>query len=74
MKSVLEGYLGEILTSCEKLRYTICYGEEFLQPEDRRVPLLMCYKKAEVQYYPLGVIGVIIPWSIYCHSLLLTRG
>lgn len=61
---MLEAYLGEILTSCEKLRYTICYGEEHLQPEDRRVPLLMFLKKAEVQYHPLGVIGVIIPWSM----------
>jgi acyl-CoA reductase-like NAD-dependent aldehyde dehydrogenase len=62
-KTVFEAYLGEVLTTCEKIRYVIEYGEEALQPESRRVPLALIYKKAQVEYYPLGVIGMIVPWS-----------
>jgi len=69
-KTLFEAYLGEILTTCEKLRYTIEYGEEALKPESRRVPLLLMNKKAQVEYYPVGVIGMIVPWNYPFHNIM----
>jgi acyl-CoA reductase-like NAD-dependent aldehyde dehydrogenase len=69
-KTLFEAYLGEVLTTCEKVRYICEYGEEALQPESRRVPLALILKKAQVQYSPLGVIGMIVPWSMFLQYLL----
>lgn len=80
----MEAEYGEILTTCEKIRYIIRYGEDALKclhlltsalwtleltsavvnkrNESRGVPLLLFLKKAWVEYYPMGVIGIIVPW------------
>lgn len=62
-KTLLEGYLGEILANSEKIRWTIQNGEKYLKPESRHVPLLMLTKKAEVKWIPKGVVASIIPWN-----------
>ena len=59
----MEAGFGEVLTSCEKLRYTIKHGEKCLRPEKRYVPMLLMTKSARVEYRPYGVIGIIIPWN-----------
>jgi acyl-CoA reductase-like NAD-dependent aldehyde dehydrogenase len=33
--------------------------------ESRGVPLLLFLKQAWVEYYPMGVIGIIVPWVAY---------
>lgn len=63
-KTVTEAYLGEIITVCEKIRWTVCEGEDFIKPESRKVPALLRFtKKARVEYHPLGVIGMIVPFN-----------
>jgi acyl-CoA reductase-like NAD-dependent aldehyde dehydrogenase len=69
-KTLFEAHLGEIMLSCEKIRYLINFGEEDLKPESRRVPLFMIMKKAQVEYHPLGVIGMIVPWNYPFHNVL----
>ncbi|KAL0487064.1 aldehyde dehydrogenase [Acrasis kona] len=69
-KTLFEAYLGEVLTTCEKIRYIVEYGEEALQTEQRRVPLALFTKKAQVEYHPLGVIGMIVPWNYPFHNIL----
>lgn len=69
-KTLFEASFGEILTSCEKLRHLVLHGETYLRPESRKVPLLLGTKSARVEYHPLGVIGVIIPWNYPFHSVL----
>jgi len=64
---VMEAYYGEILTTCEKLRWIIANGASALQTETRNPPLLLFLKHARVEYHPLGVIGIIIPW-VRCKS------
>jgi acyl-CoA reductase-like NAD-dependent aldehyde dehydrogenase len=39
--------------------------------ESRGVPLLLFLKKAWVEYYPMGVIGIIVPWV---HTYLYLYG
>jgi acyl-CoA reductase-like NAD-dependent aldehyde dehydrogenase len=54
--------VGEVMITCEKIRYTCKYGEGYLSADYRKVPLMLGFKSASVQYYPLGVIGCIVPW------------
>eukprot|EP00761_Pharyngomonas_kirbyi_P012523 gb/GECH01012550.1/.p1 GENE.gb/GECH01012550.1/~~gb/GECH01012550.1/.p1 ORF type:complete len:527 (+),score=123.05 gb/GECH01012550.1/:1-1581(+) len=68
-KTMLEAMFGEVLTTCEKLRYLNQYGEKHLQPEKRTVPSLLLVKSARVEYHPLGVIGIIIPWNFPFHNM-----
>ena len=56
------------MTSCEKLRYIMCEGEKALAPQKRSPPLLLFLKSARVEYHPVGVVGIIIPWVSFCTS------
>eukprot|EP01132_Coremiostelium_polycephalum_P008006 gene8006-9851_t len=69
-KTRFEAMFGEILTSCEKLRYLIKHGEKALKPQKRIVPMLMGTKSARLEYHPMGVIGIIIPWNYPVHSII----
>jgi Aldehyde dehydrogenase family len=67
-KPVVDAVLGEILTTCEKIR-TICeMGELWLQPDYRPTGPMMMYKTAWVEYVPLGVIVAIAPWNYPFHN------
>lgn len=69
-KTVLEATLGEVMTTCEKIRWLIANGESVLRPESRRVATLLAFmKKAQVEYTPMGVIGVIVPWNYPVHNV-----
>jgi len=69
-KTRFEAMFGEILTSCEKLRYLIAHGEDALKPQTRRVPILMGTKSGRLEYHPMGTIGIIIPWNYPIHSII----
>ncbi len=69
-KTLLEAYLGEIIVSCEKIRFMINRGEHYLSPEKRSLPLMFLYKKAFVEYVPIGVIGIIVPFNYPYHTML----
>lgn len=69
-KTLFEAEFGEILTTCEKLRHLALHGEEYLRPQHRSAPLLLGSKAARLEYHPLGVIGIIIPWNYPFHNVL----
>jgi acyl-CoA reductase-like NAD-dependent aldehyde dehydrogenase len=69
-KTVFEAEMGEVLTTCEKIRYIVNHGEDALRPSHRRVPLLLAVKKAWVEYHPMGVIGIIVPYNFPFHNVL----
>ena len=61
---MIDASLGEILVTCEKLRWLIANGEKVLSPEKRPVTgLLMMHKKAEIRYEPLGVVAALVSWN-----------
>jgi acyl-CoA reductase-like NAD-dependent aldehyde dehydrogenase len=64
----LEAISGEILPTCEKIRYICSAGEAALRDESRTVPALLFLKKASVRYFPLGVIGCIVPGNFPFHN------
>src|SRR6185503_19260894 len=68
-KTSLEAYYGEILTTCAKIQYLLDNGESHLRPDLRAPPLWLITKKAWIEYSPLGVIGIIIPWNYPFHNV-----
>lgn len=68
-KTMMDGTLGEMLTTFEKLRWTAAHGEEVLQEEVRDVGLMTIHKRAAVRYVPFGVIGAIVSWNYPFHNI-----
>ena len=61
---MIDAILGEILVTCEKLRWLISNGERILKPENRAVTsVLMMHKRAEIRYEPLGVVAALVSWN-----------
>jgi acyl-CoA reductase-like NAD-dependent aldehyde dehydrogenase len=69
-KTMLDGTLGEILTTLEKLSWTAHYGENYLQEEVREVGLISIHKRASVSYLPLGVVSAIVSWNYPFHNII----
>ncbi|KAG5498791.1 hypothetical protein JKF63_03080 [Porcisia hertigi] len=68
-KTMMDGALGEMLTTFEKLRWTATQGEEVLQEEVRDVGLMTIHKRASVRYVPFGVIGAVVSWNYPFHNI-----
>jgi len=62
-KTRVDASFGEILVTADKLAWTIKHGEALLKPEARPTNLLMCYKKNEVRWEPLGVVAAAVSWK-----------
>jgi acyl-CoA reductase-like NAD-dependent aldehyde dehydrogenase len=65
----LDALLGEVLTTCEKIRCICSEGEGWLRSSSRKPGPLMVHKSAYVEYSPLGVLGVIAPWNYPFHNV-----
>jgi acyl-CoA reductase-like NAD-dependent aldehyde dehydrogenase len=71
---MIDASLGEILVTCEKLRWLIANGEQVLKPEKRPVTgVLMMHKRAEIRYEPLGVVAALVSWNYPVLTLLWHR-
>ena len=68
-KTMMDGALGEILTTLEKLRWTCAQGEDVLAEEVRDVGLITIHKRASVSYLPIGVVGAIVSWNYPFHNI-----
>ena len=68
-KTLHNAMLGEIWPICEKIRWTIANGEKHLRPEKVSSGLLK-HKKAQIEFHPRGVIGVICPWNFPLQNIL----
>ena len=69
-KTEIDANFGEILTTCEKLRWTIQNGEQILKPEYRSTGMIMAHKSARVEWVPVGVMGAIVSWNYPVHNAL----
>ena len=67
-KPMVDAVLGEITTTCEKIR-TVCeWGEMWLRPDYRPTGPMMMHKSAWLEYVPLGIIAPIAPWNYPFHN------
>ena len=53
-KTQVDALFGEVLVTCEKLRWTIADGETHLKPEYRWSGLMNLHKTSRVQWTPVG--------------------
>ncbi|KAG0043645.1 Meiotic Sister-Chromatid recombination aldehyde dehydrogenase [Gryganskiella cystojenkinii] len=67
-KTMVDGKFGEILTTCERIRWTLAHGEDALKDEYRDPGLLMFYKSAKVSYKPMGVVAALVSWNYPFHN------
>ncbi|RKP08368.1 Aldehyde/histidinol dehydrogenase [Thamnocephalis sphaerospora] len=67
-KTPMDAELGEILVTCEKLRWTINYGEKALKTESRATGIITMHKYALVEYLPLGVVSALVSWNYPFHN------
>ena len=69
-KPVVDACLGEVLTTCEKIRTLCASGELWLRPERRTTGPMFLHKHAAVEYVPLGVVATIAPWNYPFHNYM----
>eukprot|EP00934_Nitzschia_sp_Nitz4_P002611 Nitzschia sp. Nitz4//scaffold45_size130396//56194//58208//NITZ4_003447-RA/size130396-snap-gene-0.125-mRNA-1//1//CDS//3329552392//2601//frame0 len=67
-KPKIDAVVGEVLTTCEKIRTICAWGEAWLQPNYRPTGPMMMHKTAWVEYVPLGIIVPIAPWNYPFHN------
>ena len=68
-KPLVDAAFGEVLVTLEKIRWLCNEGERWLKPEKRSSGAMMFYKKARVEYHPVGVMGAIVPWNYPFHNV-----
>lgn len=69
-KTMVDGQMGEIMVTIEKLQWTILHGEAALKPEPRPTNLLMAYKRNTVHYEPMGVVSALVSWNYPFHNMI----
>ncbi|RKP36040.1 Aldehyde/histidinol dehydrogenase [Dimargaris cristalligena] len=69
-KTFLDAQLGEILTTCEKIKWTLQHGEKALRTEYREAGTVLKYKYAMVVYEPIGVQAAIVSWNYPFHNIV----
>jgi len=68
-KTLVDAFFGEIMVTCEKLKWLIAEGRHWLKDECRSTGSLMMLKRVHVEYQPFGVIGAIVPWNYPFHNV-----
>jgi acyl-CoA reductase-like NAD-dependent aldehyde dehydrogenase len=68
-KTRIDAAFGEVLTTCEKLRWLITHGQDALAPDYRDSGLMNMHKSSRVEWVPVGVVGAIVPWNYPFHNV-----
>lgn len=63
--------IGDILTTVSAINYTISHLKKWMKPEKRHIGILFQPAQGEVQFQPLGVVGIMVPWN---YPLFLSLG
>ncbi len=58
-----ESLLAEIMPSVGGIDHTIKHVRRWMKPSRRKVGMQFAPAKARVEYQPVGVVGVIVPWN-----------
>ncbi|CAG8478742.1 6507_t:CDS:2 [Acaulospora morrowiae] len=67
-KTFVDAKFGEIMVTCEKIRWTIKNGEKAISPQYRESPMIMPYKVPKIVFEPLGVVAALISWNYPFHN------
>ncbi|CAG8459741.1 11903_t:CDS:2 [Acaulospora colombiana] len=62
-KTFVDAKFGEIMVTCEKIRWTIKNGEKAISTQYQESPIIMPYKIPKIEFEPLGVVAALISWN-----------
>jgi len=62
-RSNFDSVLADILPTVQHIKYTIKNLAKWMKPSNRSSGLLLAPSTVKVQYQPLGVVGIIVPWN-----------
>ena len=68
-KPMVDAAFGEVMVTLEKIAWLCAEGEAWQAPERRSAGLMMFYKRAVVEYHPVGVMGAVVPWNYPFHNV-----
>ncbi len=70
-RSVDDSKIGDILTTTAGIHYAKKQLKKWMKPQKRHVGVLFQPASARVEYQPLGVVGIMVPWN---YPLFLALG
>ena len=62
-RSRFDSLICDILPAVSHINYTISHLKKWMKPSRRSAGLLLTPSSIKVEYQPLGVVGVIVPWN-----------
>lgn len=62
-RSRFDSMICDILPAVSHINYTIKHLKKWMKPSRRKAGLLLSPSSITVEYQPLGVVGVIVPWN-----------
>ncbi|MEC8428299.1 MAG: coniferyl aldehyde dehydrogenase, partial [Pseudomonadota bacterium] len=62
-RSESETLMAEIFPLLEAIEYSKKKLKKWMKPSRRKAPMLIAPATVEVQYQPLGVVGIVVPWN-----------
>lgn len=55
--------IGDLLTAVSGINYSISKLKKWMKPKKRHVGILFQPASARVEYQPVGVVGIMVPWN-----------
>jgi coniferyl-aldehyde dehydrogenase len=62
-RSEFDSMVTEFLPTINSIKFISGKLKKWMRPSKRHAGLLLAPSKVEVQYQPLGVVGIIVPWN-----------
>tara|TARA_Y100001956_G_scaffold82269_1_gene102481 strand:- start:656 stop:2092 length:1437 start_codon:yes stop_codon:yes gene_type:complete len=62
-RSRFDSLICDILPAVSHINYTIKHLKKWMRPSRRSAGLLLSPSSVKVEYQPLGVVGIIVPWN-----------
>ncbi|KJY84493.1 coniferyl aldehyde dehydrogenase [Vibrio galatheae] len=62
-RSEFDSLICDILPAITHINYTIKHLKKWIKPSKRHAGLLLFPSKIRVEYQPLGIVGVMVPWN-----------
>jgi coniferyl-aldehyde dehydrogenase len=62
-RSVDDTLISDIMPCINNINYSLKNLKKWMKPSHRHAGLLLAPAKVKVQYQPVGVVGIIVPWN-----------
>ncbi|TIA75568.1 hypothetical protein E3P91_00295 [Wallemia ichthyophaga] len=69
-KTKIDAAFGEILTTAEKIKWSLKNAKSILSPQSRPTNLLLAHKSSKIYYEPLGLTLASVSWNYPAHNSL----